>query len=273
MTTYFYSFFLISGLNNIIRRLLLVIAIFGSLLWSNYTFAQGTDASISGRITDENNEGIPNATVEITNESTGFRTGTVTNLQGIYDLQQLPVGGPYVISASFVGYADQKKSGYMLNQGNNLEVDFYLSETATELSEIVVSGNSFQSRNNRLGTATSISAQDVKTLPANNRDFSNLAALSPLVGNGTNIAGVSSRSNSIQIDGVNSREASFGGQGSSPYVLSMEALREFEVVTNSYDVIDGRGAAGGIKAVTKSGTNEFHGSAFAYFWDARLAAD
>ncbi|MEM9676139.1 MAG: carboxypeptidase regulatory-like domain-containing protein [Bacteroidota bacterium] len=254
-------------------QLLLFFCIGGCFVGPITTYAQGTDASISGRITDENNEALPGATIEVVNQSTGFATGTVTNLQGVYNLQQLPVGGPYVVTVGFVGYADQKKSGYSLNQGDNLKVDFYLSETATELSEIVISGNSFQSRNNRLGAATSISAKDVKSLPANDRNFENLAALSPLVGNGTNIAGMSSRSNSIQIDGVNSREASFGGQGSSPYVLSMEALREFEVVTNSYDVIDGRGAAGGIKAVTTSGTNEFHGSAFAYFWDARLAAD
>nr|WKN36158.1 carboxypeptidase regulatory-like domain-containing protein [Tunicatimonas sp. TK19036] len=244
-----------------------------SLAETNYASAQGTDASISGQIADENQEGLPNATVTVTNLSTGFSTGTVTNLQGNYRLQQLPVGGPYTITATFVGYADQKKTGVMLNQGDNVEVDFDLSESATELTEVVVSGSGFKSRNDRLAAATSVSAQDVKSLPANDRNFSNLAALSPLVGGGTDIAGMSSRSNSIQIDGVNAREASFGGQGDSPYVLSMEALREFEVVTNSYDVIDGRGSAGGIKAVTKSGTNEFHGSAFAYFWDARLAAD
>lgn len=237
------------------------------------SLAQGTDASISGRVVDESKEPLPNATVEVRNNSTGFSTGTVTNLNGIYRLPQLPVGGPYTITVSFIGYAEQKRSGFNINQGDNLEVDFQLSESATELSEIVVSGSSFKSRNDRLGAATSVNAEDIKNLPANDRNFSNLAALSPLVGSGTNIGGMSSRSNSIQIDGVNSREASFGGQGSSPYVLSMEALREFEVVTNSYDVIDGRGAAGGIKAVTKSGTNEFTGSAFSYFWDARLAAD
>ncbi len=235
--------------------------------------AQGTDASVSGTITDATNDELINATVTVRNELTGFNTGTVTNLQGNYRLQQLPVGGPYTVTVSYVGYADQKKTGFTLNQGDNLEVDFEMSEASTELSEIVVSGTGFKSRNDRLAAATSVSAQDVKSLPANDRNFSNLAALSPLVGGGTNIAGMSSRSNSIQIDGVNGREASFGGQGSSPYVLSMEALREFEVVTNSYDVIDGRGAAGGIKAVTKSGTNEFHGSAFSYWWDARLAAD
>ena len=235
--------------------------------------AQGTDATISGRITDENDEGLPNATINVRNEATGFNTGTVTSLQGNYSLRQLPVGEPYTITATFVGYANQQRTGFALNQGDNLEVNFTMSEASTELSEVVVTGTGFKSRNDRLAAATSVSAQDVKSLPANDRNFSNLAALSPLVGSGTDIGGMSSRSNSIQIDGVNGREASFGGQGSSPYVLSMEALREFEVVTNSYDVIDGRGAAGGIKAVTKSGTNEFHGSAFSYWWDARLAAD
>lgn len=239
----------------------------------NLSYAQGTDASISGTIYDENNDPLPGANVMVRNESTGFETGTVTNVQGNYDLKQLPVGGPYTILSTFVGYAEQKKTGFELNQGDQLEVDFQLSQTATELSEVVVTGSGFKSRDTRLAAATSVTAQDVQNLPTNDRNFSNLAALSPLVGSGTDIAGVSGRSNSIQIDGVNSREASFGGQGSSPYVLSMEALREFEVVTNSYDVVDGRGNAGGIKAVTRAGTNEFHGSAFSYWWDARLAAD
>ncbi len=68
---------------------------------------------------------------------------------------------------------------------------------------------------------------------------------------------------------VTAKESSFGGPDQLPYTFSIEALREFEVVTNSYDVTEGRSVAGGIKAVTKSGTNEFHGSVFSYFWDDR----
>ncbi len=235
--------------------------------------AQGTDASISGSVIGPGNEPLPGATVVVKNESTGFLTGTITNMDGVYSMKQMPVGGPYVVEVSYVGFQKQVKKGYSLSQGEKLKVDFNVSESAVELDEIVVSGSSFKSRDSRLSAATSVSAADVKSLPANDRNFNNLAALSPLVGDGTNIAGASSRSNGILIDGVNAREASFGGGGDSPYPLSLEALREFEVVTNSYDVIDGMGAAGAIKAVTKSGTNEFHGSVFSYWWDARLAAD
>ncbi|MEM1135414.1 MAG: carboxypeptidase regulatory-like domain-containing protein [Bacteroidota bacterium] len=245
----------------------------GFLLIAGNALGQGTDASISGRVFESNTLPLPGATVLIKNESTGFETGTVTNANGFFILKELPVGGPYAVTTSFIGYGDVKKTGYNLNQGDRLQVDFVMSEEVEELQEIVVQGSGFRSRDNRLPTATSITAKDIGNLATNDRNFSNLAAVSPLVGSGTNISGASSRANSIQIDGVNSREASFGGQGSSPYVLSMEALREFEVVTNSYDVVDGRGNGGGIKAVTKAGTNEFHASVFSYWWDSRLAAD
>ncbi|MEM9671848.1 MAG: carboxypeptidase-like regulatory domain-containing protein, partial [Bacteroidota bacterium] len=72
-------------------QLLLFFCIGGCFVGPITIYAQGTDASISGRITDENNEALPGATIEVVNQSTGFATGTVTNLQGVYNLQQLPV--------------------------------------------------------------------------------------------------------------------------------------------------------------------------------------
>ena len=237
------------------------------------SYAQGTDASITGKIIDGNNEPVPGVNIIIRNESTGFQTGTVSSIDGSYELKQLPVGGPYSIRVSAIGYGEQKKTGVQLNQGDNVTVNFEMSESTTELNEVVVMGNSFKSRNDRLSGATSVSAQDVQKLPTANRNFNNLAALSPLVGSGQNIGGLDSRTNAVTIDGVTAKESSFGGQGSAPYTLSMEALREFEVVSNVYDVTEGRSTGGAVRAVSKSGTNEFHGSVFGYFWDARLAAD
>lgn len=235
-------------------------------------YCQGTDASVSGIIYDGAKSPAPGAIVKVKNLSTGFVTGTVTGSDGKYVLRQLPLGGPYTLEISMVGFSTITKTGLQLNLGDNIKEDYNLSEKTTELSEVTIQGTGFSNRNERLASSTSVSAKDLISLPTPNRSFSTLAQLSPLVGGGTNIFGGNSRNNGFTIDGVNAKEASFGGSGSSPFTLSMEALREFEVVSNSYDVTEGRGSFGSIKAVTKSGTNTMTGSAHGYFWVDKLAA-
>lgn len=235
-------------------------------------YAQGTDASISGTVYDEAKTPVPGAVIKVKNLSTGFTTGTVTGADGKYMLRQLPLGGPYTLDISMVGFSNITKTGLQLSLGDNIRQDYNLSEKSNELSEVTVQGTGFNNRNERLASSTSVTAKDLRSLPTPNRSFSTLAQLSPLVGGGTNIFGGNSRNNAFTIDGVNAKEASFGESGASPFTLSMEALREFEVVSNSYDVTEGRGSFGSIKAVTKSGTNQLTGSAHGYFWVDKLAA-
>jgi hypothetical protein len=228
--------------------------------------AQGTDASITGRVTDTKNEGLPGVTVILKNESTGFTTGGITNANGYYDFNQLPLGGPYVLSATFVGYQERKRTGIYLNQGNRLTLDFTLSESTTELSEVVVTSaaQSFESRVQRLGGSTQISSQEIRRLPILGRDFTNLIALAP-TSNGSNLSGQRFSSTGFLVDGANARSNLTSGDiGSGPYTLSVEALREFEVATNIYDVTKGRQGGGVVSAVTRSGTNTFTGSVFTY---------
>jgi len=232
---------------------------------------QGTNASITGRVVDDEGAPLPGANVLVENTSTGFTTGTATGPEGRFTLRELPLG-PYAVTVSFVSYRTQRRTGLELSQGDELALSFTLSQTTTDMEEVVVEASSFQSQSTRLGARTRITAEEVETLPAAGRNFTDLIKLSPRVGSGDNIAGMDGRNNALTIDGVNAKETNFGGSGSSPYVLSMAALREFEVVTNSYDVVEGRGTAGAVKAVSKSGTNEFEGSVFGHFWDKRLAA-
>ncbi len=235
--------------------------------------AQGTEASIAGTVIDEaNGEPLPGATVQVENTATGFTSGTTTNQRGEFSVGSLPLG-PYAVTVSFVGYGTERRTGLRLTQGDEIQIEIVVSESTQELQEVVVEGMEFRKRTKRLDASTHVTAEQVETLPAQNRDFTDLIKLSPRTGGGSNIAGYDNRSNAITIDGVNSKESNFGNIGDSPYVLSMEALQEFEVVTNSYDVTEGRGTAGSVKAVTKSGTNEFKGTVFGNFWDARLAAD
>lgn len=233
--------------------------------------AQGTEASITGTVVEPDGAPLPGATVLVENRSTGFSTGTTTNQNGRFALRELPLG-PYSVTVRFVGYGSKRRTGVQLDQGDQVTLAFELGEATQEMEEVVVEGGGFQARTKRLDASTRVTAEQVETLPAADRNFTDLVKLSPRVGGGDNIAGFSGRTNALTIDGVNAKETNFGGGGDSPYVLSMEALQEFEVVTNSYDVVEGRGTAGAVKAVTKSGTNEFQGTVFGNFWDRRLAA-
>ncbi|MES2733945.1 MAG: carboxypeptidase regulatory-like domain-containing protein [Bacteroidota bacterium] len=234
---------------------------------NHYGVAQTTQASISGLISDNQNGSIPGANVQVRNESTGFTTGTVTNAKGEYILKQLPLGGPYTITISFVGYAEQKKTGYALNQGDAIKINVRLQESNQTLQEVQVTASGLKNKIEDLGAATAISARAVTKLPVNGRNFTTLMDLSPL-SRGGNISGQLGSSTNYTIDGMNSKNPTSAGSTTSrsgaPYSISIEAVREFKVVTNQYDVTYGRSGGGIVSAVTKSGTNTLSGSAFIY---------
>jgi len=234
--------------------------------------AQSTDASIRGRVTDEKGAPILGASIVLRNESTGFRTVTATNKEGGYALIQLPLGRPYSITVSYIGYPKQSKTDLALNQGDNIVADFRLNESNTQLSEVNVSANGLSKRIDRLGSSTAITAQNIQQLPTQNRNFNNLSALAPTT-NGTNISGQRASSTNYLIDGASARNnLTSGAVGSGPYSLSLEAIREFEVAANVYDVSRGREGGGTVSAVTKSGTNALTGSAFDYYRSDFLAS-
>ncbi|MGI8580780.1 MAG: TonB-dependent receptor [Chitinophagaceae bacterium] len=252
------------------KKLLLLFICLYNLCTTGYS--QGTDASIEVSVTDPSKIPVQGASVSLVNSSTGFTTTGVSQRNGLFRFEQLPLGGPYKVTVTFVGYQPLTKDGFMLDQGSNLKIVIPLSQQVGQLQEVTVISNDFKNRNERLGRSTLVSAKEIQRLPSTNRNFANLAQLSPMVGSGFNIGGINSRNDAFTVDGVTAKESSFGGPDQLPYTFSIEALREFEVVTNSYDVTEGRSISGGIKAVTKSGTNVFHGSVFNYFWDNRLGA-
>lgn len=236
------------------------------LLATVNTSAQSTDASFAGTITDAKNEALPGVTIAVKNASTGFVTGTITQSDGRFQFKQLPLGGPYTVIASFVGYSNKQSNDLYLNQGSKVVVNFRLAESATELKEVVITSDKFVDDVRSFGAATKITANNIKNLPLEGRNFEGLVRLSPLQGGDALALGGQRRgSTNITIDGGNARSPLWAGTaGSGPYAISQEAIREFEVVTNSYDVTQGRQAGGSVNAVTKFGTNTFTGSAFGY---------
>ncbi len=246
-----------------LASLLLLIAIFTG----NRLTAQTTQASIIGIITDDNKKPVQGATVQLYNESTGFTTATLTNAKGEYIFKELPLGGPYTIKASFVGYGEQKRTDYFLNQGDLLRVNIIMQVSAASMNEVTVTATGQRKKSENFGAATSVTARDISRLPVNGRNFTSLIDLSPL-SSGSNLSGQLGSSTNITIDGTSAKNpTSSSGTNNrigGPYAMSMEAIREFKVVTNQYDVTFGRSGGGTISTVTKSGTNTFSGSVFMF---------
>ncbi|MEY8761052.1 TonB-dependent receptor [Chryseobacterium tongliaoense] len=232
------------------------------LSFGTLAYAQTTQASILGKVTGTGNTVQEKMKVTIVNESTGFRTETETNSKGEYIFKEIPLGGPYTVIVN-----DEKKEGYTVNFGDQVTVNMSLGGSEKVIEEVVVVGN-LKNKIGNLGAATAISAKNIGVLPVNGRNFTSLTDLSPLSGKGGNLSGQLGSSTNFTIDGMNAKNPTSAGSTTSrsgaPFSISIEAVREFKITTNQYDVTLGRSGGGTISAVTKSGTNKFSGSAWEY---------
>ncbi|WP_419868469.1 TonB-dependent receptor [Chryseobacterium sp. CT-SW4] len=226
-------------------------------------YGQTTQASIIGKVTGNSNAPQEKVKVTIVNESTGFKTETETNSKGEYIFKEIPLGGPYTVIIN-----DEKKGGYNVNFGDQVTVNMNLGGSKEKLIEGVVVNGSLKNKIGNLGAATAISAKNIGILPVNGRNFTNLTELSPLSGKGGNLSGQLGSSTNFTIDGMTAKNPTSAGSTTSrsgaPYSISIEAVREFKITTNQYDVTLGRSGGGTVSAVTKSGTNQFTGSVFEY---------
>ncbi|WP_343661511.1 carboxypeptidase regulatory-like domain-containing protein [Chryseobacterium sp.] len=224
-------------------------------------YAQTTQASIVGKVTGPGSTAQEKVKVTIVNESTGFRTETETNSKGEYIFKEIPLGGPYTVIVN-----DDKKEGYNVNFGDQVTVNMDLGNEK-HIEEVKITGN-LKNKIGNLGAATAISAKNISILPVNGRNFANLAELSPLSGKGGNLSGQLGSSTNFTIDGMTAKNPTSAGATTSrsgaPFSISIEAVREFKITTNQYDVTLGRSGGGTVSAVTKSGTNKFSGSAWEY---------
>lgn len=243
----------------------LILVLFMLLMGTGGVSAQDYRASMRGVVTDASGETIIGATITVKNESTGFSAYGLTDVNGEYNIKQLPLGGPYTVTVKYVGFGDQARKGYTLNQGQVLRVDFVLKEESEVLNTVEVVANSLKNDIAAIGASTSVTVSDLNRLPVNGRNFTSLIDLSPL-SMGTGLSGQLRSSTNYTIDGMSAKGPTSGGSTTSrngvPYAISMEAIREFKVVTNEYDVTNGRAGGGTIATVTRSGTNTLKGSGF-----------
>lgn len=257
-----------------VRGALRALGVVAALAATALPAASQSTAGITGTVSGEDGRIIPSAQVTIENTSTGFSLVATTNERGQYNARQLPLGGPYTVQVQSLGYRTVAQEGFQLNLGDLVRVDFQLPTSAVQLEGILIQTDRVREIASRRVAATSIRGEAIESLPAQGRDFSDLASLDPTFirtgGRNLSIGGQRGTQTEFMIDGVSTRRSLSGGSsGQGAYTLSMAAIREFEVTRNEYDVRYGR-SGGGINAVTRSGTNDFSGQLFAFHRNDRL---
>ena len=229
-------------------------------------YAQVTTSSMSGSISD-GNESLPGATVIATHEPTGTVYGAVTTGNGRYAIQGMRTGGPYKISIQYIGFATQTRENIFLQLGETYILDAQLSESATSLSEVVITaGRITKFTTEKTGASTNINNEQMRLLPTINRSISDMARLSPYA-NGMSFAGGDGRSSNLTIDGANLNN-NFGLSSTLPgggNPISLDAIEEVQIVVAPFDVRQTNFIGGGVNAITKSGTNTIKGTAYTYY--------
>lgn len=257
------------------RALTLVVPLLALLLHAAPAWAQSTAATVSGSVLDEQKAALPGATVTTRSlESGQVRTAT-TDARGTFQISGLPPGR-YEIAAELGGFARLVRSDLVLNVAQEVTLALTLRVAALE-EAVTVTAELPLVETTRSALGTTISTTEIEELPIAGRNFATLAQLTPGVtstaGSGISSAGQLTRNNTFLIDGLSNDDDSVAGQRGS---FSVDAIKEFIVVSNSFSAEYGQSSGAVVSVVTRSGTNAMDGRAFYYHrddsWDASTAA-
>ena len=238
--------------------------------------AQITTSSMAGKVTIEGTtEEVIGATVQAVHEPSGTRYATVTNTAGRFTIQGMRTGGPYVVTVSYIGYQTKTFKGIVLQLGETYHLDVWITENASELSEIVITGKATKFTGEKTGASTNITSAQITSIPTVTRSLTDVTRLSPYGGNGMSFAGSDGRTANFTVDGANFNN-NFGLSSNLPgggNPISIDAIEEVQVVISPFDVRQTNFIGGGVNAITKSGTNIFKGSAYLYHRNENMRGD
>ena len=240
--------------------------------------AQETSSAVRGVVTDDGGSPVANSTVTIVSDNTGFSRSATTNSSGEYTIRGIPIDS-YTISVSSAGYGSQESPGLVVNLGQTANVNFALSSGSIE--EIVVTASAMQVVQVALGPSASFDLETLQNVPAINRNITDVLRGDSRIyvdetgghTNGVQCGGKNPRFNSTTVDGVRMNDG-FGlnsnGYPTERMPFSYDAINQISVELAPFDVEYGGFSACNINAVTKSGGNQFSGSAFYDYTDDGL---
>jgi len=255
------------------------------LVSSSIASAQVITGSISGTVADETGAVLPGVEVTINNLDTGLSRTAISDDRGAYRAPSLPVG-PYEVRAELAGFQTVIRTGISLTVGRQAVVNLELR--VGEITEqVIVTGEASLVETTQSTVADLVDEQKIRDLPLNGRDFTQLALLQAGVvlsisapraqigneGQKISIAGTRSTQTAVLLDGTDIRnELNTTPGGASGALLGVETVQEFQVITGVFSAEYGKFTGGVINAVTKSGTNQFHGNIYEFHRNSALDA-
>lgn len=259
------------------RRLILSVALLAAALaLPGIAYAQ--NAQVTGTLKDQSGAVLPGVTVTAKNDATGLTRSAVTDGSGQYRLPALPPGN-YIVTAELQGFGTETRPDIVLVIDQTAIIDFML-KPAGVAETVTVAGESPIVDTTKSDVSTSVSTTQIQDLPVASRRWIDLAMLTPGTsqdnirgffyrGNVNIGAGTREYSNGFVVDGVNNTWAEMGEPRQN---FAMDAIQEFKVSTSNYKAEYGLATGGLLTVVTKSGTNQFHGSGLLFFRDSAITA-
>ena len=232
--------------------------------------AQTSGATLLGRVVDQSGAGVPGATVTATAPATGLTRSVLSEADGIYSVPSLPVG-TYDVTFTLSGFKTAERKQLELNVASTLRLDVTLEVAGVETAVSVTAVIPIVATEVAVGTI--VSQRELENLPLNGRQFANLAVLAPGTSLGYNSDPTKPGQLIVALNGGNGRNVNYivdGGDNTDDTIggalqnFSIENVQEFKIQTQNYKAEYGRSSGGVLTVVTKTGTNELHGSAFGF---------
>ena len=243
-----------------------------------YLFSQVTTATLSGSIKNAKAEPLINATVKVEFPDAGISLSVITKGDGRFTVPNLRVGGPYKVTVTYVNYETSVTENIFLELGQNNTLDLVLSEKAREIGGVTVTAQSRIFDNKRTGASTNISNRQLRSLPTISRSADDYLRLAPSASptyNGMSFAGRNGQYNNYSLDGAVfsnpfGLDAPTPGGQTNAQPISLDAIEQIQVNIAPYDVTQAGFTGAGINSVTKSGSNTFSGTVYAFYRNERM---
>ena len=259
-------------------RFLILLCLF--VLLPVVSFAQSSNGSISGNVTDASGGALPGVSITVTNIATHATRVTVTNGSGHFELPLLPPG-TYTVSGELSGFQAMRYEKVTVNVGTDTGLTLKMKPGVSDILTVTASAPLVETTRSEVSSVVNDKA--IQNLPVNGRNFLDFVLTTPGVvrdprGGDISFAGQKGTLNSVIVDGADNNNTFFGqslGRTGvrAPYQFSQDAVKEFQVNTNAYSAEFGRAGGAVINVITKSGTNDFQGSLFDFYRDKKYRSN
>ena len=269
----------------------ILVTLFFTLMAGVVAHAQVTGATVSGTVTDPSGGVVANATISATNTATAVTRETTSDSAGLYNLPNL-IPGTYEVKVTSAGFSTAVQSNLTLSVGQQQQLNFSLKVgAATTMVQVTEEAPQIDLTSSAL--SGQVESETVRELPLNGRDWTSLAVLQPGVkpietqmsyatsargnrgfGSEMTVSGQRSTFNNYRIDGITVNDYAMAAPGNViGVVLGVDAVEEFEVLTGGFPAEYGRATGGVVNAISRSGTNQFHGAVYEFLRNSALDAN